>query len=623
MEASTLGKARKEIMDSDLIQSLRTQAKQYIQDEPFPVFREQVAELLGQLDSETTSEQAAAELYERFYKSLDFGTGGLRGEMGGGLNRLNGYTIRKATQGLADYIRQEVAPEHRDVCLAYDSRNYSDLFAKEAALVLAANGIRSSIFSALRPTPELSYAVRRLGCCAGIVVTASHNPAKYNGYKVYWEDGSQIVAPHDKGIIAKVAAVNGPLPAISEQEATDKGLLHWIDQEIDRPYLDMVRALSLRPKLVRQEAPRLSLVYTPLHGAGRQSVEQALAQMGVSVFTVPEQAEPDGNFPTVSFPNPEIAPAMEFALKYAKERRAHLVLGTDPDSDRLGIAVPADVPRESANNGEYVLISGNQLGAMLCEYLLLTRKEQGSLPANGAIINTIVTSNLHNRIARAYGVADFKVLTGFKHIGALIRSWEESGAQQFLFGCEESYGYLVGSNAGSEVRDKDAVSASTMTVEMTLWNLQQGRSLLEFLNDIYRRYGYYQELLLDHYFEGSQGIATMRAMMDRLRTQSPGSIGEIEIEAIKDYAAGTTTRLSNGRVAGTARDIDLPSSNVLQFYGTDGSIITARPSGTEPKIKFYASCRSSDPGQARTQTAAKIAAVETFAREQINAAVRA
>ncbi|WGK68105.1 phospho-sugar mutase [Candidatus Haliotispira prima] len=584
-------------------------AEKYVQEEQFSVFRSQVQDLLQQLRQNPDNKQVADELYERFYRSLAFGTGGLRGEIGGGLNRLNCYTIRKATHGMAQYICENVPKDRWHVCLAYDSRNYSDIFAKEAALILAANGIRSTLFTGLRPTPELSFAVRRLGCCGGIVVTASHNPAKYNGYKVYWDDGSQVVAPHDKGIIEKVHAVDGPLPVISEEEAVQKGLLHRIDKEIDEPYIEMVAGLSLRPEQVRQHAAGLELVYTPLHGAGRHSVETVLKKMGVNVFTVPEQAEPDGNFPTTPFPNPEIAPAMALALKYAKQRKADLVLGTDPDSDRLGIAVP-----DAGNHNEYVLISGNQLGAMLCDYLFLTHKELGTLPANAAFINTIVTSNLQNRIAQAYGVKDFKVLTGFKFIGALMREWEEDGNYQYVFGCEESYGFLV----GTDVRDKDAVSASAITVEMTLWNLQQGRSLLEYLNDIYRRYGYYRETLIDHYFEGSQGTAIMNKMMDNLRADNPKSIGAIEIKAVKDYLARTTT-LANGQVN---QDIHLPESNVLQYYGTDGSIITARPSGTEPKIKFYASCASEckDLARAEEETLAKISTVEKFMHQQIETA---
>ncbi len=582
-------------------------AEQYIKDEQFLVFRQQVADLLEKLDRTPKNidrEKYKTELYERFYKSLDFGTGGLRGEIGGGLNRLNCYTIRKATQGLALYICENVAEEQRHVCLAYDSRNYSALFAKEAALILAANGIRSTVFTSLRPTPELSFAVQKLGCCSGIVVTASHNPAKYNGYKVYWNDGAQVITPHDKEIIAKVNSVAGDLPSISEDEALNKGLLCWIDEEIDQPYIDMVAAQSLRPELVKQHS--LELVYTPLHGAGRQSIERALAKMGVQVFTVPEQAEPDGNFPTTQFPNPEIAPAMELALSHAKQRKADLVLGTDPDADRMGIAVPD-------KNGEYILISGNQLGAMLCDYLFSTLKEQDKLPDNAAFVNTIVTSNLQNEIAKSYGVADFKVLTGFKFIGALIREWEHNQKYQYIFGCEESYGYLIDSHA----RDKDAISASTMTVEMAMWNLQQGRSLLAYLNDIYDRYGFYQETLINYYFEGSQGLETMNKIMETLRKDKPKAIGNIEIAQYKDYANGTTTLVSGE----SKQDIDLPKSNVLQLYGSDGSVITARPSGTEPKIKFYASCKSLAKGDlGRSETATKIAEIEKFVQKQIEAA---
>ena len=580
-------------------------AHEYIEAEQFPLFRDQVAELLAQIEQDSC-ERAQTKLYERFYKSLSFGTGGLRGEIGGGRNRINCYTIRKATQGLAQYICQNVDKDKRHVCLAYDSRNYSDLFAKEAALILCANGIRSTLFTSLRPTPELSFAVRQLGCCAGIVVTASHNPAKYNGYKVYWDDGAQVVSPHDTGIIAQVEAVSGELPAISEQEATDQGLLHWVDKEIDDPYIEMLASQSLRPELFQK--PSIQLVYTPLHGAGRHSVEMALKRLGIEVFTVPEQAEPDGNFPTTPFPNPEIAPAMKLALNYAKQRSADLVLGTDPDADRLGIAVPD-------TNGEYILISGNQLGAMLCDYLFQTLKEQQRLPSNAAFVNTIVTSNLQNRIARSYGVTDFKVLTGFKYIAALLREWEQSGDYHYIFGCEESYGYLI----GSAVRDKDAVSATLATVEMALWNAKQGRSLLNYLNDIYMRYGYYQETLIDHYFEGSQGSKTMNLMMENLRKESPSEIGGIQMESIKDYLEGTTTVIESSEVS---HDIALPKSNVIQFYGVEGSIITARPSGTEPKIKFYASCVSSlaDLNAAQCETKQKIAAVEQFMRRKIETA---
>lgn len=604
-------------------------AREYIEAEQFPLFRKQVEELLAQIEQNREqnpepnpqAQSAQTELYERFYKSLDFGTGGLRGEIGGGRNRINCYTIRKATQGLASYICQNVPQEKRHVCLAYDSRNYSDLFAKEAALILCANGIRSTLFTSLRPTPELSFAVRQLGCCAGIVVTASHNPAKYNGYKVYWDDGAQVVSPHDTGIIAEVEAVSGELPAISEQAATDKGLLHWIDKEIDEPYIEMLAAQSLRPALFAQ--PSIKLVYTPLHGAGRRSVEMALKRLGIEVFTVPEQAEPDGNFPTTPFPNPEIAPAMKLALGHAKQRGADLVLGTDPDADRLGIAVP-DTKGTTGTKGtngaksaknEYLLISGNQLGAMLCDYLFRTRKELQSLPPNAAFVNTIVTSNLQNRIARSYGAADFKVLTGFKYIAGLLREWEQSGDYHYIFGCEESYGYLI----GSAVRDKDAVSATLATVEMALWNAQQGHSLLDYLNDIYTRYGYYRETLIDHYFEGSQGSKTMNLMMESLRGESPAEIGGIQIESIKDYLGGTTTVIESGKVS---RDIALPKSNVLQFYGAEGSIITARPSGTEPKIKFYASCVSNlaDLPAAQRETEKKIAAVEQFMQQKIAAA---
>ncbi len=574
-------------MDRD---ELISKAKDYIAKEEDTRFSDQVAELLKKEDWD--------ELNDRFYTDLAFGTGGLRGVIGGGMNRMNPYTVRKATQGLASYIVKNVEEGKRKVALAYDSRHYSDLFALQAALVFAGNGIECFLYTSLRPTPQLSYTVRELGCCSGVMVTASHNPAEYNGYKVYWEDGGQITAPHDTGIIAEVRAVTDKINVISEEKAKAEGLLHMIDGDVDKSYLDMVIAQSLRPELVKEKGGDLKVVYTPLHGCGTVPVENALSRMGITVVTVKEQREPDGAFPTVAFPNPEITPAMQMALDYAAREKADLVMGTDPDADRLGIAVP--------EGDKYTLITGNQLGCLLADYIFSSRKEMGTLPDNAAFVNTIVTSDLQLRIAESYGADTFKVLTGFKYIGEKMREFEESGSHTYIFGGEESYGFLV----EREVRDKDAVSAATMAAEMALWNVAQGRTVLDHLNDIYARFGYYEETLISQYFKGQSGQQVMAGLMTSLRETPPSALGGVTVSALKDYKDGTTRNLLTEEMD---TDIDLPSSNVLQFVLEDGSLITARPSGTEPKIKFYASIcgdKKDDLATAKKKVSAKIKAIE-------------
>lgn len=569
---------------------LIVKAKDYLEKEDDSRFSEQVAELLKKEDWE--------ELNDRFYTDLAFGTGGLRGVIGGGMNRMNPYTVRKATQGLASYIVKNVAEGKRRVALAYDSRHYSDLFALQAALVFAGNGIECFLYTSLRPTPQLSYTVRELNCCAGVMVTASHNPAEYNGYKVYWEDGGQITAPHDTGIIAEVRAVTDQINVISEEKAKSEGLLHMIDADVDRSYLDMVIAQSLRPELVKEKGKDLKVVFTPLHGCGTVPVENALSRMGIKVVTVKEQREPDGAFPTVAFPNPEITPAMQMALDYAAREKADLVMGTDPDADRLGIAVP--------EGDGYTLVTGNQLGCLLTDYIFLSRKELGKLPDNAAFVNTIVTTDLQIKIAESYGAETFKVLTGFKFIGEKMREFEESGSHTYIFGGEESYGFLV----EEEVRDKDAVSAATMAAEMALWNVAQGRTVLDHLNDIYERFGYYEETLISQYFKGQSGQEVMAGLMTTLRETPPASLGGVTVIALKDYKDGTTRNLLTAELD---TDIDLPSSNVLQFVLEDGSLITARPSGTEPKIKFYASIcgeKGQSLSDAKVEVSAKIKAIE-------------
>jgi len=575
-------------------------AKAYIIDEKNDFFKNQVKSLIDNNDFD--------ELNERFYKELDFGTGGLRGEIGGGDNRMNILTTKKATQGLATYILKNVKEEERIAVIAYDSRNFSKEFAEEAALVLAANNIKTYLFTSLRPTPVLSYAVRKLNATAGIMVTASHNPAKYNGYKVFWNDGAQVTAPHDNGIISEVRSVGEEIKSITKNEALKKDLLLMIDKEIDDKYLGMVVSQSLRPDLIKKKGKDLNIVYTPLHGAGNIPVNKALKEMGINVFTVPEQAEPDGDFSTVAFPNPEIKEAMELSLKYGRERKADLIMGTDPDSDRLGIAVP--------ENGTFRLISGNQLGALLADYIFKTRKELGNLPENSAFVNTIVTSDLQIRIAKAYGVKTFKVLTGFKFIGLKIKEFEQNNTFSYIFGGEESYGFLV----GTEARDKDAVSAATMTAEMALWNVSQGRTVIDHLNEIYKEHGYFEETLISNYFEGQQGAEIMDNLMIDLRKNPPVSFGGLTIDKIIDYKNGTTKNCKNGT---TDNNINLPSSNVLQFVLEEGSLITARPSGTEPKIKFYASCcevPGLDLERAKAGTASKIKAIEKQVNELVKAA---
>ena len=555
-------------MESNVIAE---KAGEYIEKEDHSSFRDEVASLLQREDWTA--------LHDRFYTDLSFGTGGLRGEIGGGFNRMNPYIVRRATQGLANYVLRQSGIGSASAVIAYDSRRYSDLFAQEAALVLAANGIRTYLFSSLRPTPELSFALRRLKATIGIVVTASHNPREYNGYKVYWSDGGQIVPPHDTGIIREVGAVSGTIRHMDKTAALQEGLLRMIDSEIDDPYVEMVKSHVLNPMVVEQQGKSINVVYTPLHGTGTYLVERVLSEMGIKVITVPEQREPDGDFPTVSYPNPEEASAMKMAVSLGRSVDADLVLGTDPDADRLGIAVPGE--------NDFRLITGNQLGALLGDYIFSAMKERGTLPKKPALIKTIVTTELQTRIAASYGAEVYNVLTGFKYIAEKIRQLESSDTV-YVFGGEESYGYLV----GSEVRDKDAVSAAAMTVEMTLYNKSIGRTVYQHLEELYRQHGYFEEILISRVFKGEKGLTMMENLMNRLRESPPEHIGTEPLKEVKDYLSGTTDYIGSGK---REKNIDLPSSNVLQFILADETIVTARPSGTEPKIKFYASCRS-EPG---------------------------
>ena len=569
---------------------LKKQAEAYIAAETHPYFKQELQELLDA--------GAWDELSDRFYTSLSFGTGGLRGVIGGGYNRMNPLMVRRATQGLATYIRENAGVESPSVAIAYDSRNFSRDFAETAAFILCANGIKTYIFSELRPTPELSFAVRHLGCTSGIVVTASHNPKEYNGYKVYWSDGGQIIAPHDEGIIEEVRAVEGDIPLMERDAAVEKGLLVEIGKEIDDAFVKLIRSYSLRPQLVAERGRELKVVYTPLHGTGTMMVERILSEAGIEVITVPEQREPDGNFPTVVSPNPEEASALKMALDLAQREKADLLMGTDPDSDRLGIAVPDE-------SGRFVLLNGNQLGSLFADYILLSHKEAGSMPPKPRVIKTIVTTELQRLIAESYGAETYDVLTGFKYIADLMKRFEFT-EEDYIFGGEESYGFLI----EREVRDKDAVSAAFMTAEMALYNRSIGRSVLDHLSDIYRRFGLFKEILISASFKGQSGLETMKALMEKLRSEVPRSIGGKTVETMIDYLDGTTLDAASGS---SEENIDLPSSNVLQFRLEGGAIVTARPSGTEPKIKFYASCRAAagtDPAEAENEVDAQLAAIE-------------
>lgn len=550
-----------------------SRANDYIDAEMNDFFRQQVEQLIN--------ENNYAELNDRFYTDLAFGTGGLRGIIGGGFNRMNPLTVQRATQGLANYIIKNSSIKKPSVVIAYDSRNYSDVFALEAARVLCGSGITVYLFTSLRPTPELSFAIRSLKATAGIIVTASHNPPEYNGYKVFWSDGAQIISPQDTAIVKEAKHVV-EIKTISKEEALKKNLLIMIDKDIDKPYIEMVKRLSVRPGLMKEKGSRLKVVFTPLHGAGAQLVPQTLSEMGIEVIAVEQQITPDGNFPTVQSPNPEEASALELAIELGKKINADLILATDPDADRLGIAVPE-------KNRDFKLINGNQLGALLAEYLFSGKKENGTLPSNPAFIKTVVTTDLQKEIAEYYNIACFEVLTGFKYIAAQIREFETSTEKYtYVFGGEESYGYLI----GTEVRDKDAVSAATLTAEMTLYYNTQGLSIVDQLDKIYEKYGYYQEILVTKTFKGESGLKKMNTLMENFRNTPPAQWAGIKVCTIKDYLKRTIIDI---KTAQQEKTIDLPPSNVLQFILEDKSKVSVRPSGTEPKIKFYASC-CEEPG---------------------------
>ncbi len=531
-------------------------------------------------DAETKAELLAIkdddkEIRERFYKSLEFGTGGLRGIIGAGTNRMNLYTVRKATQGLANFILKEGGAE-KGVAIAYDSRRMSVEFSEEAALCLAANGIKAYRFESLRPTPELSFALRELGCIAGIVVTASHNPAEYNGYKVYWEDGAQITPPKDAAIIDEVNAVTDfhKVKTMSRLDAIKAGLYFVIGQEIDDRYMVELKKQVLRPEICREQGKDMKVVYTPLHGTGNIPARRILKEIGFTkVVVVPEQEKPDGNFPTVTSPNPESKEAFELALALAKKEGADLVLATDPDADRLGVYA------KDSKTGEYHSFTGNMSGMLICEYLLSTRKELGLLHDDGFLVKTIVSTNMTDLIAKEYGLELKECLTGFKFIGELIKISEQTGKGHYEFGFEESYGCLIGTHA----RDKDAIVAVMSLCEAAAYYRTKGLTLWDQMMNIYEKYGFFREGIQTITLKGFEGAQKIREMMDSIRNNPPRKLGCYDVLEFRDYEKDIVTDYKTGET----RPTGLRKSNVLYFDLNDNAWACVRPSGTEPKIKFY------------------------------------
>ena len=515
------------------------------------------------------------EIKERFYMDLEFGTAGLRGIIGAGINRMNIYVVRRATQGLANYIIKQGAA-NKGVAIAYDSRHMSPEFAMEAAMTLAANGIKAYKFESLRPTPELSFAVRELGCVAGINITASHKPPEYNGYKVYWEDGAQFTPPHDKGVTEEVLAIEdlSTVKTTDEASATAAGLYQVIGQEIDDKYIAQVKAQVVNQKAIDEMQDQITIVYTPLHGTGNIPARRVMKEIGFThVYVVPEQELPNGDFPTVSYPNPEAKEAFELGLKLAKEKDADLVLATDPDADRLGVYV------KDTKSGEYIPLTGNMSGSLLCEYVLSQKQAAGKIPADGQVVKSIVSTNLIDAVAKSYGAELIEVLTGFKWIGKQILKNETTGHGTYLFGMEESYGCLIGTYA----RDKDAISATAALCEAAAYYKQKGMTLWDAMIAMYEKYGYYKDAVKAIGLSGIEGLAKIQSIMETLRNNTPTEVGGYKVTSARDYKLDTIKNMATGEVKPTG----LPSSNVLYYDLEDGAWICVRPSGTEPKIKFY------------------------------------
>ena len=533
-----------------------------------------------EFDEETKKELLAIkddekEIEDRFYKELEFGTAGLRGVIGAGTNRMNQYTVGKATQGLANYILEQ-GTENKGVAISYDSRKMSKEFSMQTALILCANGIKTYLFKSLRPVPELSFAIRELKCTAGIMITASHNPPKYNGYKVYWDDGAQIVSPRDKDIIAKVRAVESfsEIKQMSEEEAKSKGLLNFVGTEMDDKYIEKLKSLILNPEIVKEQGKKLKVVYTPLHGTGNMVAERLLKEIGIeNLYVVPEQKEPDGNFPTVDYPNPEDPKAFTLALELAKKVDADVVLATDPDADRLGIFA------KDTKTGEYKNYTGNMSALLIAEYRISQMKEKGILTKNGMMITTIVSSNLTKAIGEYYGLEVFEVLTGFKNIGAVMRKAEENKDKEYVFGFEESYGCLIGDYA----RDKDGIAAVMALCEAACYYQSKGMTLWDQMIAIYEKYGYYKETQVSIVREGAEGAEEIKQIMTNTRNKDIEKIGDYKVLTFKDIDKDYVKNMITGEESKSG----LPKSNVLYYELEDNNWCCIRPSGTEPKIKLY------------------------------------
>ena len=538
------------------------------------------------------------EIKDRFYKELEFGTAGLRGVIGAGTNRMNKYTVGRATQGLANFINK-MKISNPGVVISFDSRHMSKEFSEITALVLNANGIRVNLFDNLRPVPELSFAVRYLKATAGIMITASHNPPEYNGYKVYWSDGAQIIPPVDKGIIDEVLSIEdfSLIKTMDKDEAISQGLLNYIGSEVDDAFINALKSSCLNPEIIKKEANNVKIVYTPLHGAGNIPVQRILKELGFkNVYVVPEQEEPDGNFRTVSYPNPEDPKAFELALKLAKKVDADVVLATDPDSDRLGVF-------SKISNGEYVSYTGNMSALLICEYELSQKRDKGILPNNGAIVTTIVSSELTKAIAQYYGAKVFETLTGFKWIGEKIRKFEEENSYKYLFGFEESYGCLIAPHA----RDKDGISAVMALCEATAYYKSKGLSLWDQMIKIYEKYGYYREGQVSIVLKGADGAEEIKNKMAKMRSNPPTELAGLNVLEVRDYQEHVIKK-ADGEVSET----DLPTSNVLYYELSNNSWCCVRPSGTEPKIKFYMGVKGSTMQDAENQLAVLSEAMKRF-----------
>lgn len=540
------------------------------------------------------------EIEDRFYKELEFGTGGLRGVIGAGTNRMNIYTVRKATQGLANYIISQGGKD-RGVAIAYDSRRMSPEFADEAALCLAANGIKAYVFDALRPTPELSFALRTLGCISGIVITASHNPPEYNGYKAYWEDGAQVTAPKDKEIIEEVKKVTDyhQVKTMDKAKALEEGLYQVIGKEIDDAYMVELKKQIIHPEIIKEVADDIRIVYSPFHGTGNVPVRRILSELGFKhVYVVPEQELPDPDFTTLDYPNPEDPKAFILALKLAKEKNADIVLATDPDADRLVIYALDKA------SGEYIPFTGNMSGMLIAEYILKERTATGKMPENPALVTTIVTTNMASAIARDYNVKFIEVLTGFKYIGEQIKLFEQTGSNNYVFGLEESYGCLAGTHA----RDKDAVVAVMCLCEVAAWCKKNGITVWDQMLKLYEKYGYFKETQYAITLKGIDGSRQIAEMMDKLRSNPPKSFGELTVKELRDYDKDVTKNMATGEETPTG----LPKSNVLYFDLTNDSWCCARPSGTEPKIKFYMGVKGSSLSDAQDKVEKLTEALKSY-----------